>query len=450
MSYRLKAGRERLKDAPLDHIKRWNLNAELDEDRDHTLTIDHSATVAVTRQLAAIDQWLASAESIPDDALMQHFKDESTSIAGDTSNVPISNRTAKPAYAFNQIPDSILEETLETLPKRVSAMRAILNRAIHQAPLRLSPRLSVFHENSLRLADNATPKQVMFQLYRVRMELCDHLFKSKLNHTRRRENKAHKARVDAINRWFEHHPRLTVIHVIFCPDASSQQARLVPQPPSSSSDSDTPSEPEPTWPECFEALRTDRDRFLKALRAGSSELKGVVGYVWRLYYASEGGFRLAMVLLFDPEICNQPLPDIMAGIRTVWRTTSKTEGLVLSANTSRVQQPNTPQRSIPSSPEQRTPPKELSPEIVTQLYSCQLGTVACDNRGHMRDLQSLINWLSALEHYTQLYLPTADSTEPSATEPVTMKKVSRAPRNQGHGDGPAFRRLKPTDTDAQG
>jgi hypothetical protein len=94
---------------------------------------------------------------------------------------------------------------------------------------------------------------------------------------------------------------------------------------------------------------------------------------------------------------------------------------------------------------------------MTQLHSGQLGTVVRDNQAQMRDLQSLINWLSALEHYTQLYLPTADSTEPSATadstepsatESVTKKKVSRAPRNQGHGEGPALQSRRADDRDS--
>lgn len=422
-AYRLKAGRERSQSSPADYIQRWNLDAQLDmSEAIYKLIVDHSSTPRVAEQLAAIDQWLASIESITKEDIKQDCRSEGSTPKAAQSNTPVASRVRVAGFNASRIPDSIMDETLETLPKRVAAMSATLNRVTNQAPLRLIPRLSVFQRQSVELAKATTARDVVFWIWRLRTQLVSASLKAQQDHVRRRENKAHKARVDAINQWFEYHPRLTVIHCIFCPVPHAESGN-----------------PDESWPVDFETLRADRDRFLKALRAGSYSLKAVVGYLWRLYYAPEGGFRLAMVLLFDPDSCDQPVPEIIAGVHKAWHKKSNAAGLVLSANTRRVQQSSKPPCPLTPSPKQRAEPRGLTPEIMTQLHSGQLGTVVRDNQAQMRDLQSLINWLSSLEHYTQLYLPSMEAS----TAPTP-----RAPRNQGHGEGPALQSRRADDGDS--
>jgi len=211
-------------------------------------------------------------------------------------------------------------------------------------------------------------------------------------HIERGERKTHRRHVEQINLLLKEHSCLQVVHLV-----------LASTPNNDLSDNS------------FSKLKNHRNGFLKSLRHRNNAFFGTVGYLWRIYYHPQVGFRLLMVILLDPGQRKGDVDAIATEIGEFWfREITNKLGVALTLSYDREHR------------SENGDEKELSSS------RSQVGKVCCDNPQDIRRLQSLLDYLSFLSVYGY-YAPIPDDPD----------KKRRLPRSQSRGYGPWRRNTKP-------
>jgi len=214
--------------------------------------------------------------------------------------------------------------------------------------------------------------------------LSDTFLQAQAN-AQRRERKAHRSRVEWINNLFQEYACLQVVHLV-----------LASTPLEDFSE------------DAYDTLHSRCQALLKRLGQKKNPICiGTVGYLWRIFHHPWRGLRLSLVLLLDPDYCDESADDIATAVARHWIEQSpRKQGIALTRSTEceRLAQ--------------------MSDSEPAATSASQVGKVRHDNTREVSRLQRLLDYSATLD-YLGDYAPSSETDE-----------TRHRPRSQDRGSGP--------------